>query len=84
MADPEWDIRREGRAWSGEEAEGRYFLVAPWKMEMHKGKLFFTDQQRLTMLGLLLENVGIDAAVGLGDPKLWREAVAALDGRPST
>ena len=30
------------------------------------------------MLGLLLENVGADAAVHLGDPEVWREAVAAL------
>ena len=32
----------------------------------------------ISLLALLLENVGIDAAVHLGDPKLWREAIAEL------
>jgi len=30
------------------------------------------------MLGLLLENVGVNAAVRLGDPQMWRDAVAEL------
>ena len=42
------------------------------------GKLFDTDEQRLVMLGMLLENLGADAAVGLGDPEVWRKAVSAL------
>ncbi len=45
---------------------------------MWGGKLFLTDEERLTMLGLLIENVGVDAAVRLGDPEVWRHAVAAL------
>jgi hypothetical protein len=32
----------------------------------------------VTLLGLLLENVGVDRAVRLGDPKVWRAAVADL------
>ena len=32
-------------------------------------------EERLQMLGLLLENVGVDAAVRLGDPQVWRDAV---------
>jgi len=36
------------------------------------------DQERLLMLGLLLENVGVDAAVRLGDPAVWRAAIAEL------
>jgi hypothetical protein len=74
---PVWDIRREGRAWGGGEAHPRYELT-PEKIEMIDGKLFWTDEERLTMLGLLLENVGMDAAVRLGDARLWREAVADL------
>ena len=35
-------------------------------------------EERLQMLGLLLENVGVDAAVRLGDPQVWRDAVAEL------
>lgn len=41
--------------------------------------LFNDDAERLTMLGLLLENVGIDQVVRLGPPELWRQAVAELD-----
>src|SRR2546426_1066262 len=72
-----WNIRRQGRAWTASEAPARWALT-PEKIEMLGGKLFLTDEERLTMLGLLLENVGADAAVHLGDPEVWREAVAAL------
>ena len=72
----QWDIRREGRAW-GDEAWERYDLT-PEKFEMAGGKLFWSDEERLIMLGLMLENVGADQAVRLGDPQVWREAIAAL------
>jgi hypothetical protein len=42
---------------------------------MTDGKLFNSDEDRLHVLALLLESVGIDAAVRLGPPHLWREAV---------
>ena len=77
MSNIQWDIRRAGRAWNDDEAEDRYFS-APEKLEMTDGKLDWDDEQRLHMLGLLLENVGVDAAVRLGDPQMWREAVAEL------
>lgn len=73
-----WDIRRTGRAW-GDEAGGRYQLT-PEKFEMYKGKLFWSDEERLLLLGLLLENLGADAAVRLGDQRVWRAAVASLPG----
>jgi len=66
-----WDIRRDGRTWRGEEAGQRYAL-APEKIEMVQGRLLCTDDERLTLLGLLLENLGADAAVRLGDPDIWR------------
>jgi hypothetical protein len=72
-----WDIRREGRAWIGDEAMQRYNLT-PEKFEMYQGKLFWSDEDRVNMLGLMLENVGTDQAVRLGDPAVWRAAVAAL------
>ena len=72
-----WDIRRDGRAW-GAEARQR-FQLTPEKFEMYRGKLFWSDEERLLLLGLLLENVGADAAVRIGDPAVWREAVAALE-----
>jgi hypothetical protein len=74
---PEWNIQREGRAWQGSEAMAR-FELAPEKFEMTYGKLFWSDEQRLVTLGLLLENVGIDAAIRMGDPRIWREAIAEL------
>jgi hypothetical protein len=73
-----WDFHREGRAW-GKEASDRFELT-PEKFEMYGGKLFWSEQERLILLGLLLENVGLDAAVRLGDPRVWREAVRALEG----
>lgn len=77
MPEQSWDIRREGRAW-GEEALARNSLT-PEKIEMINGKLLVSDEERLTLLALLLENVGADAAVRLGDPATWRGAVAALE-----
>ena len=77
MPDPPWDIRREGRTWHIDEALGRLELISE-KFEIIDGKLFYDDEERLTLLAMLLENVGIDAATRLGDPKLWREAVARL------
>lgn len=77
MADAAWDIRREGRAW-GAEAMARYELT-PEKLEMNRGKLLWDEEDRVLLLGLLLENVGADRAVRLGDPAVWRAAVAALD-----
>ena len=77
MAEIQWDIRREGRAWRGEEARERYNLT-PEKFEMDEGKLFWSDEERVALLGLLLENVGVDRAVRLGDPTVWRAAVADL------
>ena len=80
MRNEDWDIRREGRAWK-QEAMDRYALT-PEKIELINGKLFWRDDVRLALLALLLENVGADQAVRLGDPAVWRAAVAALP-RPS-
>ena len=76
MRQEQWDIRREGRAWE-HEALARYSLT-PEKVEMVGGKLLWGEDERLTLLALLLENVGVDKAVRLGDPATWRAAVAAL------
>jgi hypothetical protein len=77
---PRWDLRREGRAWRGSEVMARYELT-PEKIELIEGKLFWSEEDRLTMLALLLENVGVDNAVRLGDPQVWRDAVARLQVR---
>jgi hypothetical protein len=41
-----------------------------------KGRLLWSDEERLTLLALLLENVGIDQAIKLGEIETWRVAVA--------
>ena len=73
-----WDIRREGRAWQGAEVVERWRLT-PEKFETYSGKLFFSDEERMTLLALLLENVGIDRAIRLGNPEDWRKAIAELE-----
>ncbi|MBW8877602.1 MAG: hypothetical protein JF614_21765 [Acidobacteria bacterium] len=79
MTEIEWKILNEGRAWRGEEARERFDLT-PEKLEMVHGKLLWSDDAREKLLGLLLENVGADRAVQLGDPEVWRSAVAKLPG----
>ena len=76
----EFDIRREGRKWSREEIEQKYYKLSPEKIELIEGKMFWNEEERLAMLALLLENVGMDAAVALGDPDLWRQAINARLG----
>lgn len=76
---PKWDIKNEGRAWSREEVEEKYFKLCPEKIELIEGKLFWNDRERLAMLAMLLENVGADKAVRLGDKAVWKAAIAKLD-----
>jgi len=78
MGKIKWNIQRDGRAWNGEEALKRYDLI-PEKIEMLGGKLFLDEDDRLIMLGLLLENIGADKAVRLGNPEVWCEAIKTLD-----
>lgn len=73
-----WDIQRNGRAWGGE-AMSRYEMT-PDNTEMLGGKLYATEEERLTMLALLLENVGTDKAVRIGNPDTWRAALAGWTG----
>jgi hypothetical protein len=73
-----WDIRREGRKWRGGESIARFEAV-PHRFEVVDGQLLWSDKERLIMLATMLEAVGLDWAVRLGDPQLWREAVATLD-----
>ena len=84
MNDSDWDIRLGGRAWAKGEAFARHDLVAQTcRIEMVQGKLLWSDEDRLILLALLLENVGASKAVKLGDPTVWRDAVKALDEGPA-
>ena len=83
----EFNIQRQGRKWNRTEVEQKYHKLCPEKIELVEGKMFWNDEQRLNMLALLLENVGMDAAVSLGDPALWKQAIderlEALEGEES-
>lgn len=73
-----WNIGADGRQWTREEIEEKYYNYCPDKIELIEGRMFWSDEQRLAMLALLLENVGVAAAVRLGDPSVWKDAVKQL------
>ena len=73
----EWKIEREGREWKGEEFDKRIYQ-APRKIE-YVGGIFINERQRLTVLAMLLENLGIDKAVQLGNLEDWKAAIAELE-----
>ena len=76
MTKSNWDIRREGRRWTREEFERRSYQ-APEKIEF-VGGIFASDEERMTVLAMLLENLGIDRAVQLGNPADWKAAIDDL------
>ena len=75
----EWDIRREGRVWSHEEFNRRVYQT-PEKIEF-TGGIFTYEEDRLTVLAMLLENLGIDKAVQLGSLEDWKTAIAELESK---
>ena len=77
MKTPDWDIRREGRRWSHEEFDHRTYQ-APDKIEYVDG-IFASERQRLIVLGMLLENLGIDKVVRFGRLEDWKAAIADLE-----
>lgn len=77
MKRDDWDIRREGRQWTREEQDRRS-NQAPEKIEYVDG-IFDSEEARLTVLAMLLENLGIDRAVQLGNLADWQAAVAELN-----
>jgi hypothetical protein len=73
----EWDIRRGGRRWSHEEFDQRLYQ-APEKIEFVNG-IFASEQERFNVLGMLLENLGIDKVVRFGKLEDWKAAIADLE-----
>ena len=73
----DWDIQREGRQWSHEEFDQRIYQ-APEKIEFVDG-IFASERERLNVLGLLLENLGIDRAIQFGKLEDWKAAIAGLE-----
>ena len=57
MEEPTWNIALEGRAWPGTEATQRLGLL-PAKLELIRSKLLWSEEERMTLLAALLENVG--------------------------
>ncbi len=73
----DWDIRREGRRWSHEEFDQRIYQ-APEKIEF-VGGIFDSERERLNVLGMLLENLGIDKVVRFGRLEDWKAAIEDLE-----
>ena len=78
----DWDIRREGRLWSHEEFDER-INQAPEKIEYVNG-IFASNRERLMVLGMLLENLGIDKAVQFGRLEDWKAAIEDLEKKQGT
>ena len=70
-----FNIRREGGSITG----GCDTLLTVPSVEMTDGKLFNSDEDRLYVLSLLLESVGVDAAIRLAPRELWRQALDELE-----
>lgn len=71
-----WEIRNESRAWTREEIETRFTrMLMELKEELNEGKLYFYDGTRMMVLGLLLENQGLDKAVQFGTIEDWERAL---------
>jgi hypothetical protein len=73
----DWEFELKGHGWTN--AWERYELIPEIKFEMTDGKLFWDDETRLLIIGLLIENVGLEKVVRLGHPDAWREAVKRLE-----
>lgn len=71
----ELDIRLEPRSWTSGELSRHDEL--PGQLELHNGKLCISDDDRLLLLGALLEHVGAARAVQLGSLSVWADAIAA-------
>ena len=77
MSPADWDIRREGREWTHEEFERR-INQAPEKIE-YTGGIFLNERERLIVLAMLLENLGIEKAIRFGNLADWKAAIADLE-----
>jgi hypothetical protein len=75
----DWDIRRESRRWSDEEFDRRMYQ-APEKIGYVDG-IFASERERLIVLGMLLENLGIDRAIRFGKLEDWKASIEDLEKR---
>jgi hypothetical protein len=70
-----FDIRTVGRRWTAEEVRVIHDEL-PGRLEMANGMLCLDEEQRLLLLGALLEHVGTERAVRLGPLGAWKQAIA--------
>ena len=76
-SDITWKIAADPGKLSGDEFWARYsHLNMPEKFEAIEGKLFWSDEQRLHVLAMLLESVGLRRALALCPPETLRAALA--------
>ena len=55
-----WQFDRDGRAWHGDETlERSNLLPDSARIEIHQGKLLFSDEERMILLAMLIENIGM-------------------------
>jgi hypothetical protein len=73
-----WNIGVEGRRWTAEEVRVRAELIPP-RIEVIDGLMLWSDEERMQLLAMLLENVGARAAVRLGSPEVWKQALDQRD-----
>jgi hypothetical protein len=78
-----WTIRRQGRAWTGEEVRLRWALL-PEKLEVVHGRLLWSEEERRAMLAMLLENLGLDEAVRLAPRETWLAALTVATASAAT
>lgn len=69
----DFDIGLMGKNWTADEMSQRADL--PGRLEMVDGKLCVGQEQRMMLLGALLEKVGTARAVSLGLLQAWVTAV---------
>ena len=79
-----WKIAPEPAARTRDEFRARYdHPHMPEKFEVSQGKLFWHDDQRLHLLALLLETMGLKQALALCPPEAVRAALAEIENRKS-
>jgi hypothetical protein len=74
MSTPPLELHRDPQLITMEQ----YLSLPLGPMELLNGHLYATPKWRLALLTGLLRNVGLDAAVRIGEPAVWIEAVEAL------
>ena len=76
-----WKIGAESTRLSGDEFRARYdHFNMPEKFEATHGKLFWNDEQRLHVLAMLLEVVGLKRALALCPLEAIRAALGEQPG----